>query len=177
MTPEQQAVIQKYDLAYNSSANQVNYKDPNKVVPSGYVFEAGGKTYRTTQDYSGDPLEFLATPGQHMGVGMWSGTSYETRIGALVHGHDPVLEEYTPPPPPPPPGPDPIEQALNKLAEIASRPPPTPVTPPAPVRQSVSAAQPTVSRRRVDFGGFAAASVPSGSEFKRRNRSTLGAGI
>jgi len=88
-----------------------------------------------------------------------------------------VFEQFlTDPAPPPPPPPDPIATALDQLANIF-KPAPPPPSPPAPVRQSVGPATTSVERRRVDFGGFAAAvSAPSGSDFSKR-RPTLGAGI
>lgn len=79
-------------------------------------------------------------------------------------------------PAPPAPTVDPIATALDQLANIFKPPPPAP-SPPAPVRQSVDATTPSVERRRVDFGSFAArVSAPSGSDFSKR-RPTLGAGL
>ncbi len=89
---------------------------------------------------------------------------------------DVISQFFSDPAPEAPPPPDPIATALDQLANIFKPAPPAP-SPPAPVRQSVAATTPSVERRRVDFGSFAArVSAPSGSDFSKR-RPTLGAGL
>lgn len=91
-----------------------------------------------------------------------------------------VLQEAAPqqqaPSAPSAPQNDPIADALSQLADIF-KPAPPPPSPPAPVRQSVGPNTATVERRRVDFGSFAAVATPTGSDFTRRRRNLLGAGI
>ena len=98
--------------------------------------------------------------------------------GVYTYYLDPVQKEApAPAPAAPEPESDPIADALNQLSEIF-KPPPPPPSPPAPVRQSVGPQTATVERRKVDFGGFAAAATaPTGGDFTRRRRARLGAGI
>lgn len=96
--------------------------------------------------------------------------------GVFIYNLDPVQQQApAPAPTPQPTQEDPIQQALDQLANIF-KPPPPPPSPPAPVRASVDSRTTTVERRRSDFSTFAAATLPSGSDFSRR-RPTLGAGI